>query len=118
MGRLSAPRTRVAVRGSSPFPACGTLTYLDMEAALGASTRYSAEEALGWWPGAAGIIRPVRLRTIQEFRAPPVQLAPGAPRWLNSTFVTGEVPPLLISGDVHSGWLNFRRRCVVFGLPE
>ena len=31
--------------------------------------------------------------------------------------VTGEIPTLLISGDVHSGWLN-SAALRVFGLPQ
>ena len=95
--------------------------HLDMEAARSAridtlATR-SAEEALAL---VAQALRDVpsgsRPATIQGF-GHRLSNWPRVPTVAELDAVTGEVPTLLISGDVHSGWLN-SAALRVFGLPE
>ncbi len=95
--------------------------HLDMEAARSArintlATR-SAEEALAL---VAQALRDVpsgsRPATIQGF-GHRLSNWPRVPTVTELDAVTGEVPTLLISGDVHSGWLN-SAALRVFGLPE
>ena len=94
--------------------------HLDMEAARSAridtlATR-SAEEALTL---VAQALRDVpsgsRPATIQGF-GHRLSNWPRVPTVAELDAVTGEVPTLLISGDVHSGWLN-SAALRVFGLP-
>lgn len=95
--------------------------HLDMEAARSAridtlATR-SAEQALAL---VAQALRDVpsgsRPATIQGF-GHRLSNWPRVPTVAELDAVTGEVPTLLISGDVHSGWLN-SAALRVFGLPE
>ena len=95
--------------------------HLDMEAARSAridtlATR-SAEEALTL---VAQALRDApsgsRPATIQGF-GHRLSNWPRVPTVAELDAVTGEVPTLLISGDVHSGWLN-SAALRVFGLPE
>ena len=109
---LSAPGVRVLdAEGSFVIPGLWDAhAHLDMEAARSAridtqATR-SAEEAL------ALVARALRDRpdgsrpaTIQGF-GHRLSNWPRVPTVAELDAVTGEIPTLLISGDVHSGWLN------------
>ena len=119
---LSAPGTRVLhAEGSFLIPGLWDAhAHLDMEAARSAridtlATR-SAEEALELVARAlrdhpAGS----RPATIQGF-GHRLSNWPRVPTVAELDAVTAEVPTLLISGDVHSGWLN-SAALRVFGLP-
>lgn len=119
---LSAPGARVfQAEGSFLIPGLWDAhAHLDMEAARSAridtlATR-SAEEALELVARAlrdhpAGS----RPATIQGF-GHRLSNWPRVPTVAELDAVTGEIPTLLISGDVHSGWLN-SAALRVFGLP-
>ena len=119
---LSAPGARVLqAEGSFLIPGLWDAhAHLDMEAARSAridtlATR-SAEEALELVARAlrdhpAGS----RPATIQGF-GHRLSNWPRVPTVAELDAVTGEIPTLLISGDVHSGWLN-SAALRVFGLP-
>ena len=120
---LSAPGTRVLdAEGSFLIPGLWDAhAHLDMEAARSAridtlATR-SAEEALE-----------LVARALRDHPAgsPPATIQgfghrlsnwPRVPTVAELDAVTGEVPTLLISGDVHSGWLN-SAALRIFGLPQ
>ena len=95
--------------------------HLDMEAARSARidtlATSSAEEALAL---VARELRDLpagsRPTTIQGF-GHRLSNWPRLPTVAELDAVTGEIPTLLISGDVHSGWLN-SSALRVFGLPE
>ena len=129
---LSAPGTRVLdAEGSFLIPGLWDAhAHLDMEAARSAridtlATR-SAEEALEL------VARALRDHpagsppaTSPPATSPPATIQgfghrlsnwPRVPTVAELDAVTGEVPTLLISGDVHSGWLN-SAALRVFGLP-
>ena len=120
---LSAPGTRVLdAEGSFLIPGLWDAhAHLDMEAARSAridtlATR-SAEEALELVAQALrdhpGGSRPA---TIQGF-GHRLSNWPRVPTVAELDAVTGEVPTLLISGDVHSGWLN-SAALRIFGLSQ
>ena len=120
---LSAPGTRVLhAEGSFLIPGLWDAhAHLDMEAARSAridtlATR-SAEEALELVARAlrdhpAGS----RPATIQGF-GHRLSNWPRLPTVAELDAVTGDIPTLLISGDVHSGWLN-SAALRIFGLPQ
>ena len=120
---LSAPGTRVLhAEGSFLIPGLWDAhAHLDMEAARSAridtlATR-SAEEALEL---VARALRDLpagsRPATIQGF-GHRLSNWPRLPTVAELDAVTGEIPTMLISGDVHSGWLN-SAALRIFGLPQ
>ena len=129
-GRVIEVGPRLSTAGEKVLEADGAFlvpglwdahAHLDMEAARSAridtlATR-SAEEALAL---VAQALRDVpsgsRPATIQGF-GHRLSNWPRVPTVAELDAVTGEVPTLLISGDVHSGWLN-SAALRVFGLPE
>ena len=120
---LSAPGVRVLqADGSFLIPGLWDAhAHLDMEAARSAridtlATR-SAEEALEL---VARSLRDLpagsRPATIQGF-GHRLSNWPRLPTVAELDAVTGDIPTLLISGDVHSGWLN-SAALRIFGLPQ
>lgn len=83
--------------------------HLDMEAAraarLDTSGARSAQEALGLVRGALCRLGPSRPALIEGF-GHRLSAWPVEPTVAELDAVTGEVPTVLIGGDVHSGWVN------------
>ena len=124
MGRgLSAPGVRVLqADGSFLVPGLWDAhAHLDMEAARSAridtlATR-SAEEALELVTRSLrDLPAGSRPATIQGF-GHRLSNWPRVPTVAELDAVTGDIPTLLISGDVHSGWLN-SAALRIFGLPQ